>query len=74
MYVNSNGDNLFTKCSFCNINKNIMDYTILLFYYVSKLSELIGIIDTTFIASIFCLIFATQKFESFFCRNLLKFS
>ena len=54
MYVNTNGDNLFTKCSFSNINKNIMDF------YVSKLSKLIGIIDTTFIALIFYLIFATQ--------------
>ena len=63
MYVNSNGDNLFTKCLFCNINKNIMD---LFKCYVSKLSKLIGIIDKTFIASIFCLIFATQKFGSCF--------
>ena len=67
MYVNSNGDNLFTKCLFCNINKNIMD---LFKCYVSKLSKLIGIIDTTFIASIFCLIFATQKFESFFFAGM----
>ena len=29
-------------------------------FYVSKLSKLIGIIDTTFIALIFYLIFATQ--------------
>jgi hypothetical protein len=54
MYVNTNGDNLFTKCSFSNINKNIMDFTF------QKLSKLIGIIDTTFIALIFYLIFATQ--------------
>ena len=56
MYVNTNGDNLFTKCSFSNINKT---------YYVSKLSKLIGMIDTTFIASIFYLIFATQNLNLF---------
>ena len=62
MYVNTNGDNLFTKCSFSNINKNIMDF---FKCYVSKLSKLIGIIDTTFIASIFYLIFATQNLNLF---------
>jgi len=59
MYVNSNGDNLFTKCSFSNINK-------MKTYYVSKLSKLIGIIDTTFIASIFYLIFDTQNLNLLF--------
>ena len=32
-------------------------------FNVSKLSKLIGIIDTTFIASIFYLIFATQNLK-----------
>ena len=40
--------------------QNVHSLTLIKTYYVAKLSKLIGIIDTTFIALIFYLIFATQ--------------